>query len=387
MKVSHDFLMPDYYPAFRCKIGNCRSACCEGWPISFSIADYFKLLGVECSPDLRRKLDCAMHLNDHPTPESYAQILPRYDGQCPMRLEDGRCGIQAELGEDALAAVCRLYPRSVHHDGGYECSCANSCEAVLELFLNKEEPITFERRRMSFDLPDTAEALARHETVAQEQNIGLWLISIIQNRAYPLAQRFLLLGEAINKVEQALTAQDAQRIDDLISGKEPLSEPQEFRIEPDQLRSGLETMKSMLEILDKGSDSIRSFGESVLHYLAEDGAEKYQRSREHFQTLMPQWEIWFEHLLVNHIFFTRFPFQDPPMALHDKFLGLCAVYALLRFLCIGWTAEHGNIEAIVDAAAGAFRLIDHTDFDRYAVHVLKKIGCNDREHFHQILCL
>ena len=192
---------------------------------------------------------------------------------------------------------------------------------------------------------------------------------------------------AVKAIEQALTVHDTQRIDDLISGKEALEKPQEFEIGKNQLRSGLETMESMLEILDEGSNSIRSYGESVLNYFAEDGTEKYQRSRAHFQKLLPQWEVWFEHLLVNHMFFTRFPFQDPPMALHDKFLGLCTVYALVRFLCIGWATRHSSVEGIVDAAAGAFRLIDHTDFDRYAVHVLKKIGCNDREHFHQILCL
>jgi len=50
-----------------------------------------------------------------------------------MRLEDRRCTIHAELGENKLSQVCRLYPRGVRLNNGYECSCANSCEAVLEL--------------------------------------------------------------------------------------------------------------------------------------------------------------------------------------------------------------------------------------------------------------
>lgn len=111
MNNTREYLMPDYFPDFHCKMGACRSACCEGWPISFSLTDYFRLLSVECSPDLRRKLDCAMHISDHPSPEAYAQISPRYDGQCPMRLDDGRCALHAELGDGVLAAVCRLYPR------------------------------------------------------------------------------------------------------------------------------------------------------------------------------------------------------------------------------------------------------------------------------------
>ena len=96
--MPHEFLVPDYMPDYACKQGACRSACCEGWPISFTMDDYFRLLGLPCSPELRRRLDGSMQLALHPTPEEYAQITPRYDGQCPMRMVDGRCMLHAELG-------------------------------------------------------------------------------------------------------------------------------------------------------------------------------------------------------------------------------------------------------------------------------------------------
>jgi len=80
MDCVREYLVPDYYPEFSCKMGACRTACCEGWPISFSLSDYFRLLGVECSAELRRKLDCSMHLSDHPTPEAYAQISALLEG-------------------------------------------------------------------------------------------------------------------------------------------------------------------------------------------------------------------------------------------------------------------------------------------------------------------
>lgn len=76
------------------------------------IDGYFKLLSVACSSDLRRKLDCAMYISDHPSPEVYAQISPRYDSQRPMRLEDGRCALNAELGMACRSqyAVCIPVP-------------------------------------------------------------------------------------------------------------------------------------------------------------------------------------------------------------------------------------------------------------------------------------
>jgi predicted permease len=44
--MTEPHLVPDYYPAFSCKMGACRHACCEGWPISVSMKDYFTLLGL-----------------------------------------------------------------------------------------------------------------------------------------------------------------------------------------------------------------------------------------------------------------------------------------------------------------------------------------------------
>ena len=389
MKESHEFLVPDYFPAFSCKMGACRHACCEGWPVSFSRQDYFDLLGVDCSAHLREKLDCAMHLADYPTPEEYAQITPRFDGECPMRLDDGRCALQAELGADALAAVCRLYPRGVRRIGGYECSCANSCEAVPELLLNRAEPITFQKYTLTLDVPPEPEQHEPPELTQRRQAIRLWFIAQLQNRDYSLPQRFQLLHEAVATMEQALSHQDWARVDALTAGQERLAEPDVLESSHEMVRSGLKKLKPVLEYIVENSESIRAYGETIFHYFGNDetAVQRYLQARQHFGEILPQWETWFEHLLVNHMFFTQFPFQDPPLPLEEGFLALCGVYALLRFLCIGWTAERGTAQDIVDVTAAAFRLVDHTDFGRYAANLLHQARCSDTEHLRQLLCL
>ena len=110
MKQTNDFLIPDYFPDFHCKMGDCRAACCQGWPISISMENYFSLLGMDCPPDLRSRLDVGLRMVEHPTKDEYARFNPRWDGNCPMRMEDGRCSLHAEIGEDSLPEVCRLYP-------------------------------------------------------------------------------------------------------------------------------------------------------------------------------------------------------------------------------------------------------------------------------------
>lgn len=369
-------------------MGACRAACCVGWPISFTMKDYFRLLGIDCSPALRRKLDVAMKVVDHPTEEQYAQISPRYDGQCPMRMEDGRCAMQAELGNDALASVCSLYPRGLRTEGDYECSCANSCEAVLEMLLCRG-PITFLHHSITCDLPPAAQRGNHFETVGRAQPIRLWLISLMQDRRYPLAQRLLLLGEGLHAMAEALSAKDEARVVRLLEGQETLPIPQPVTPGSDQLHSGLEVAGRLLEMMDERSASIREYGQAALAYFhsGSDPFLQYQQAESHFSRLIPRWPQWFENMLVNHMFFTQFPFQDRPVDLKDEYIALCVVYALLRFLCIGWTADRETPSSAVDVAAAAFRLIDHTEFDRYAAPMLKRLGYEKWPQLRHILCL
>ena len=370
-------------------MGACRHACCEGWPISFSMTDYFKLLSVDCSTELRRKLDCAMHLSPRPSPEAYAQISPRWDGQCPMRLPDGRCALHAELGDGVLATVCRLYPRGVRQGAEKECSCANSCEAVLELLLHHREKLTFVPFEATFDLPEPPPRMHHFHTGGRDQAIRLWLIRQLQRREFPLPRRMLLLGAALKVMDEALAAQDASRVDALLADREVIFVPAMPEAGAAQLSAGLETAEKMLAIMDEGSDSIRDYGEAALAYFGEgaDAFDRYAEASARFAQLLPEWETWLEHMLINHMFFAQFPFQDRPVPLKDEYLALCAVYTLLRFLMVGWAAQHETTDAAVDAAAAAFRLVDHTDFDRYAAPILKRLGCDDWQRLWQILCL
>lgn len=63
--------------------------------------------------------------------------------------------------------------------------------------------------------------------------------------------------------------------------------------------------------------------------------DRYLAARDDFEARFPDWPVWFEHLLINHMFFVQFPFQDRPESIGEEFVALCAVYALLRFLALG----------------------------------------------------
>ena len=386
MKETHEYLIPDYYESFACKMGACRNACCEGWPISFSLDDFYHLTGSECSAELRRRLDTGLHMKLDPTPEAYAEIAPRFDGSCPMRLEDGRCAIHAELGEDKLSLVCRLYPRGVRLEHGYECSCANSCEAVLELLFQRDEPVEFIPREMTFDMPKAASRNISFESLGREQEIRMWLIRQMQNQLLPMPQRLMAMGHALWALDEALATKDEQEVERLLQGKRRMHPLLPQELTQGHLDFGLKIAEGMIALLDERSESIRDYGQAALVYF-DQSFENYVRARDHFENVLPKWDIWFEHMLVNHMFFSRFPFQDRPVSLRDEFYALCAVYALLRFLGIGHMRDKDDESAFVDVAAAVFRLVDHTAFDRYAAQMMKKLGCDDWDRVHDLVSL
>lgn len=390
MNETHTFLVPDYYPDFACKMGACRAACCVGWPISISMENYFHLVGLDCRADLRRRLDCGMRIIDHPTEDKYAIFEPKYDGNCPLRQADGLCALHAELGEGILPDVCRLYPRGVRvEEGLYECSCSNSCEAVLELLMAHERPLSFVLRRMTVDMPPLPERREHFVTLGMGREIRLYLISVMQERGLPLSARLACLGDAMAAVERAAADNDAAALRRILSITPLpfLSEGESVRAE--HLRRGLAIAAEMTDVFDSRSQSIREFGEAALAYFGTgDGAyERYLAAREHFEASFADWESFFENILVNHMFFSEFPFQDRPESLRSEYTALCAVYALMRFLALGVMADQDSPSHLIDVMAAAFRLIDHTEFDRTASIILRRLGEDGRGALYDLISL
>ena len=398
MPEIHEYLVPDYFPSFQCKIGGCRHSCCEGWAISVTMKDYFKLLSVPCSEELRRRIDTALHLYDYPTESKYAQISPRYDGNCGMRLPDGRCGLHAELGEEALSDVCRLYPRGIRSDGVFEASCSNSCEAVLETLFHHQAPMSFVTLPLALDAPSGSRktetspseesplpAVHHHLAPVEEQQLRLHFIRIMQDRQQSLPIRFFTLRHSLLEVQNALNQKDKTEILRLLAKTIFSSIP----AVPGNLEYGLDIAEEMLKEINVRSRSVHDYGEAALHWFGtgKQALANYAEAKARFEKLLPDWELAFEQMLVNHLFFERFPFQERPMDFADEFLGVCAVYAMLRFLCLGWLAEHPSKVEFIDVCAAAFRLISHTSFDAYAAMRLKKLGCTEERQLAALIQL
>ena len=382
MPVVHTFMMPEYFPRFTCKGGNCRNTCCRGWGISVSLDEYFRLLSLSCPAQIRRQLDGAFHPAEAPSPERYAMITPKFDGDCPLHLENGWCGLQANCGEDALPSICRRYPRNVKLRGGiYECSCSNSCERTLELLFESKGPLTFMKKEFSFDIPEPQETLGTKES-ALYAPIRTKIINLINDRRKPLPMRLSQLGRLITA---------AMNNDENIDTTVPdLSE------EKRDTRVTLPIQHELLNTLEETSPTL-AYEEPLVEcplklaagdHVTDESIQRYEENAKRLNEILPENERYFEQMLTHHIFYEGFPFSDAKMDMWHAYMALCACYALLRLTAVGAAQEKKTVNALndfIDLMSRVFRAVEHSRFDWNAAVTLNRLGWTSQREMDLLL--
>jgi len=386
MADAHNYLVPEYYSGFSCKGGSCRSSCCHGWGISCSMGEYFRMLGLTCPPDLRRKLDCAFHIVENPTPERYAQITPNWLGDCPLHMENGLCQLHAECGEEALNSVCRMYPRGVHTEFDRECSCANSCERVLEMLWDMKEPMRFEEKELRFDLPESA---AETDVLALRwyRPIRKLMIGALQKREYSLAGRMRIIGGMTRLLNEAFLNRENWIISGAIEvcsemgpGDDPKRDDEFIVLTLYRLMRMFSRNASVEEQIAQNMTHLGfSLDEELEGVQIASAAELFRTDLERFDRQFPEWPRFFEQIMVNHMFFDRFPFSDRHESLWEDYISLCAGYAFVRFMAVVGMAEKEGLEALIDILSAVFRVIEHSSFDLNAAALLEAKGVSSLE--------
>ena len=381
---SHSYLVPDYYTDFKCKGGACNHTCCSGWRITLSMRKYFELLGLSCSPELRDRLDRAFCVCDNPTPERYAQIVPNYAGDCPVRNEEGLCALQLERGEGVLTEACRYYPRSMRSEYRYECSCANSCEAVIELLLFRREAMKFKRMRLSFRR-DSAEE-RKPEGSRRDNAVRGACIALLHDRSRPFSERMIKLGEYI----ESLSPESA----DKAGSNAGLT----YSSDDNYALSVLNYLMNWYKEARPESAACEYFAEAQNYLGLADYfdhnevkntiiTDKYKTACEEFGRHYPDFDTMAEQIMVNHAFYIGFPYGDRRRSLYDEYAALCVVYGLFRLLTVCCHAVGGGDRKVIDAIAASFRLIEHSRFEHNTAILLRRIGCVGREKLSALLMI
>ncbi len=333
MSYRHTFTYPEYYPEFACKCGDCRATCCHGWGIALSQDEYFRVMGTDCSPELRRRLDVAFRpaTNPAPTEERYALISYNWLGMCPIQNEEGLCMLHRECGEGAIPEICRRYPRCVRVLPTHECCTSNACEATLELLWRDTKPLSFASGEQEifdehFDAPAAA-ALDESEYTK------------VRRTAFDvISHRELSIDGRIEKLAHILGA------------KLP------YYIMP------FERITLLFEKLCRTSDSLAELSDDCTAYYADgSGIARFVDSDEKKR------EAYTEKLLANHLFYKAFPRSFVGSDASQELAALIAVRALHRYVYEAYLAVHGDsFENFVDVTAKLFRMVEHSRFDEVA---------------------
>ncbi len=331
--------MPAYMRDFRCKCGDCRTVCCHGWRIRLTEAEYERITSLSASPALSARIRQSFTLFDPPEPDAYAYIAHGADGKCPMLDKDGLCALQNECGAKVQPAVCRLYPRSVRAGDPTEIVCADSCEATVEMLMAAETPLSFVTVTGEITGSVPPFPPVHEEEMAKRQAC----IAALQAPGAPVPHRIGQIGAVLGVPAKPETAADfltRARAILLAYGKE-----------------------GSIAHLAPAALSAFSLNESV----TEESAALWDEANARVRARFPLWEQWMENLLVNHLFFLRFPQRELPAA--AAFSALRSAYALLSVLTVSHADAIGTKEAFADAAAAAFRRIEHSSFYETAARV------------------
>ena len=318
-------ITPYYYQQFSCKQSSCRHSCCHDWKVSLSELDYFKLLGLNCSKDLRWKLDASLHIEKNPTDEYYAELARNWEGKCPCETKDGLCALQLNVGEEHLPEICRSYPRSRTDNIAH---CTNSCEKVIELMMKYDDPFC----------------------------LGT-LENIVPNKAAMLSVLFEKNGSTEDKLLKI--ARDVFVFDGTQSQK-------------------LAAACAILSVLMNNSQSIRKYGTEALDILSNlDCVELFALEEEKFSKIIPDYDSFYTNILIN--FELADDISEADHILSVK--ALCTAYTILKIVTVCYTAEKGTKEAFVESAAGVFRYFQHTLNENMLNYIFRSLSSNELVKF------
>ena len=333
MQEETRWLKADYYDDFACKCGQCRNSCCEGWEIAVDMQDYFRLIGLDCTPETHHRLECAFRTPASPSPERFRLISPNWQGFCPLHSPEGLCALQLECGAQALPELCRVYPRSLKAVGGERrACCSGSCEAVIETLM-RDAPLSFREGALSA-APECMQSMG-----AAELELGRAALALLRERALPLRER---LGKICGLLSDGA-----------------------FSLESGGAEAGLSSLIRAMQALRGDFSSLDSFGAQAMERYAPENSSalaRYRADAAALEARFPHWENWFENILANHFFYANMPCVDDRLKPGDVCAGVCAAYGMMRVVCAARVEQLPEQADMADALAGIFRMIEHSAF-------------------------
>ncbi len=394
MSYTEIFSVPNYYPTFKCKGGDCSLTCCSGWIVTLSRDEYFHLASLDASSELRAKLDCTLCVFDHPTIEKYAAITFNYLGKCHLLDQNGLCSLQCECGEAPMTFACRYFPRSPKRTplGSYECSCSCSCEAVLEALIKDTRPYGIEKATLTFDserppIPIIPPQLRRFTPYSD--TIKSNCIRIISDRDRTLSERLNIVGGYLIN----LSISDDNALEKAVS-----SIPNHLVRTSPSFESYVHTVDTITELIRKQSFHIEECSEDYVKlrekYTDSSISELnavYVSALNHINTVFPDFSILLEKTLANHMYYTGFPFSEDHESIENCYASFISIYSLILSYAVAFAYMNPSLSPerlkadVIALISKAFRQFEGSNYYLKSVLILKQLGFGKDKNIFEIL--
>ena len=140
-----EYLTMRYMAGFQCIGSACEEHCCGGWQVFVDKDHYEKLKRLMSQPRALREEFASAHQpvdSAKRTPQCFAMMTLKPNGNCSMLDADGLCAIQRRFGAGALCSTCALYPRHFgEHANRIEMAGTLSCPEVARRALLHDDAL------------------------------------------------------------------------------------------------------------------------------------------------------------------------------------------------------------------------------------------------------
>lgn len=320
--------MPTYLKKFACIADKCEDTCCSGFTVpidKYTFTKYEELTDPAFQQELMQKVK----KNTKSTSDlDYGYINATCD--CPFLTENGMCGVQKLLGEQALSSTCSKYPKHISViDKKAEKWATLSCPEIARLALLDKDGMTFEENEEPVDAQrDMANFQLQTNTLPMTEyfyELRDFTIDILQNRTFPLDIRMSILEAFYKEMNELVQSKQEDKIGDLIAS---FRQNKAFTLKEDEFDlDGF--AKTLLDLRDK-NDFVSRYEQTVVEML--QGFEKEVNPIG--LTFLDEHSYILENYLVHYVFQKLFPFSFGENV-YESFQMLELHYDLLRIHVIG----------------------------------------------------
>lgn len=407
-------LEPKYFKQFTCIGSACEDSCCTGWGVNIDKAtfdNYQQCQDKQLKPMFQKYIIPQNQCNN-PSDIAYAQMEMDQNCRCPFFAEDGLCNIQRTLGEEALSITCDTYPRNYNHiDSILERSLSVSCPSAAELILLNEMPMQFDR--IETPIPVRNHKTPFLNTAINESNkpyryfqeIRSFIISVLQNRNYPLWERLVMLSLFCSQLDQVSEAHYDEDIPYLIQTFTSKIESGEFREPMHHAESQSEVQLQIMSILinhrlqgsfvnERFLTSVQTFREGIgaLDDTAEVSQDMFhlqydEAYTKYYQPFMEKHEYILENYLVNYVFKNLFPFRAQKdtlfeqQSVYSEYVLMVLHYSIIKTLLIGHAGYYQkdfSIEHVTKLIQTFGKAVEHNlPFLQQAVQFIETCNMNN----------